>query len=80
VIICGHRQWLGRWLGLLLFVACLVPLYSTTAGRLLSKTSARGLSATYGYDNAGRSTTTDYSDTTPDVTTAFNRLGQYERV
>ena len=52
----------------------------TPAGRLATRTWARTvgnapLNTAYGY-SAGQLTTTDYSDTTPDVTVTHNRLGQ----
>jgi RHS repeat-associated protein len=53
------------------------PSYSYTAGgRLETRTWERGITTTYGYDNAGDLETIDYSDGTPDVTYGRNRLGQ----
>jgi RHS repeat-associated protein len=49
---------------------------STDAGRLLTRNTGRGITRTYVYDQGGRSTGVNYSDTTPDVTYTLNRLGQ----
>ncbi len=52
------------------------PSYTyTPAGRLASRTWARGVTATYGYDNAGSLTNVAYSDSTPGVTNTYDRLG-----
>lgn len=48
----------------------------TAGGRLQTRTWQRGVSTTYGYDNAGELLTVNYSDATPDVTYTRNRLGQ----
>ena len=54
--------------------------------RLLTRTWARtvdsaALVTTYGYDqNTGELLTVDYSDSTPDVTYTYNRLGQQKTV
>jgi YD repeat-containing protein len=48
----------------------------TPAGRLLTRTWARGLTTTYGYDNAGLLATVAYSDSTPGVTCTYDRLGR----
>ncbi|MES2996358.1 MAG: RHS repeat-associated core domain-containing protein [Verrucomicrobiota bacterium] len=58
------------------------PSYTyTPGGKLLTRTWARTvggnpLVTTYGYNSAGELTTTDYSDSTPDVTVAFDKLGR----
>lgn len=53
------------------------PDYAYTGdGRLQIRTWARGVTTTYGYDNANRLVSTDYSDTTPDVTITYDRLGR----
>jgi RHS repeat-associated protein len=46
------------------------------SGRLLSRTWARGIITTYGYNAAGDPTGVDYSDATPDVTIAYDRAGR----
>jgi RHS repeat-associated protein len=51
----------------------------TPDGKLLTRTWARGVVTTYGYDSANRLVTTTYSndsDLTPDVTLAYDRLGR----
>lgn len=48
----------------------------TDAGRPLTRASGRGITRTNLYDNGGRQTGIDYSDSTPDVTYTLNRLGQ----
>ena len=48
----------------------------TPDGKLLTRTWARGVVTTYGYDTANRLVTTDYSDTTPDVSISYDRLGR----
>lgn len=53
------------------------PTYEYTgAGRLASRTWVRGVSTTYGYDNAGSLTNIVYSDETPGVTNSYDRLGR----
>ena len=52
----------------------------TDAGRLQTRTWSRGISTTYGYNNAGQLATTDYSDATPDITYSYYRHGQIEAV
>ncbi len=53
------------------------PSYSyTDAGRLATRTWARGISTSYSYDNNGLIKTIDYSDATPDVTFAYDRAGR----
>lgn len=48
------------------------------SGRLLTRTWARtpALTTTYGYNAAGDLQTTDYSDSTPDVTMSYDRAGR----
>jgi len=46
------------------------------SGRLLTRTWARGVTTTYGYNAAGDLSGVDYSDDTPDVTIAYDRLGR----
>jgi len=48
----------------------------TAAGRLATRTWARGGSTTYSYDNGGRMISTNYSDSTPDVTMAYDAMGR----
>jgi RHS repeat-associated protein len=48
----------------------------TLAGRLATRTWARGIVTTYGYDSMGDLRTVDYSDATPDVAFTFDRLGR----
>ena len=53
------------------------PLYSYTPdGKLATRTWARGSVASYAYDASGRLTGIDYSDTTPDVSFTYDRLGR----
>ena len=53
------------------------PSYTyTSAGRLATRTWARGVTATYSYDNAGQLSGIDYSDSTPDVTFTYDRQGR----
>lgn len=47
----------------------------TNSGRLVKRTWARGVSAEYGYNNAGDLSVVNYSDTTPDVAFTYNRRG-----
>lgn len=50
-------------------------------GQVWVRTWAREVTTTYGYDsNTGELTGQDYSDSTPDVTFAYNRLGQLDSV
>jgi RHS repeat-associated protein len=46
------------------------------SGRLLTRTWARGVSTTYGYNNAGQLASVNYSDDTPDVAMKFDRRGR----
>ncbi len=48
----------------------------TDAGRLLTRSTGRGVTRTYDHDQAGRLIGINYSDTTPAVTYTLNRLGQ----
>jgi YD repeat-containing protein len=48
----------------------------TAAGRLQTRLWARGTTTTYGYDNAGSPLTVGYSDVTPGLTNAYDRLGR----
>jgi len=50
------------------------------SGRLQTRSWARGISTSYGYNNAGELQTVDYADSTPDVTYAYNRLGRPQSV
>lgn len=53
------------------------PRYTyTAAGRLHTRTWARGIVTTYGYSAGGELTSIDYSDATPDVTMVLDRLGR----
>lgn len=62
------------------------PVYTyTDAGRLETRTWARTVSSaalvtTYAYNNAGDLTSTDYSDTTPDVAITYKRFGAQHTV
>ena len=46
------------------------------SGRLQTRTWARGVTTTYDYTTSGELATIDYSDTTPDVTFTFDRMGR----
>lgn len=46
------------------------------SGRLLTRTWARGIVCTYGYNTAGDLAGTTYSDSTPAVTLAYDRSGR----
>jgi len=48
------------------------------AGRIQTRTWARGVVTTYGYNNAGDLASVTYSDGTTPVTLAWNRVGQKE--
>jgi RHS repeat-associated protein len=48
----------------------------TAAGRLHTRAWVRGVTTTYGYDNAGGLSTVSYSDSTPGVTYTNDRLGR----
>lgn len=52
----------------------------TAAGRLETRTWARGISTTYDYNYAGQLATTDYSDDTPDIAYSYYRHGQIKEV
>jgi len=57
------------------------PVYTNTpSGRLLSRTWARGITTSYGYDNAGVMTGVDYSDATPDASYTYDRRGRLTQV
>jgi YD repeat-containing protein len=45
----------------------------TPGGRLLTRTWARGIATTYGYDNAGALATVAYSDGTPTISHTYTR-------
>ena len=47
----------------------------TNSGRLVKRTWARGVSAEYGYNNAGDLSVVNYSDSTPDIAYTYNRRG-----
>lgn len=51
----------------------------TAAGRLQTRVWARGITTTYGYTH-GLMTSTDYSDSTPDVTLIYDSLGRQSTV
>ena len=52
------------------------PFYSYTPdGRLATRTWARGVVTTYAYDSSGALTNTVYSDGTPTVSMAYDRVG-----
>ena len=48
----------------------------TVAGKLASRTWARGIVTTYSYDIFGQLLSVNYDDETPDIDFAYNRLGQ----
>lgn len=48
----------------------------TPDGKLATRTWARGSVASYVYDASGQLTGIDYSDTTPDITYTYDRLGR----
>ena len=48
----------------------------TPAGRLQTRSWARGVTTTNGYNWSGALATVSYSDSTPGVTTAYDRLGR----
>lgn len=53
------------------------PAYTyTAAGRLASRTWARGITTSYAYNWAGELMRVDYSDSTPDVGYGYDRLGR----
>lgn len=52
----------------------------TPTGKLASRTWARGIVTNYGYDIFGQLQSVDYNDDTPDITYAYNRLGQLQTV
>ena len=57
------------------------PSYTyTAAGRLLTRTWARGVTTTYGYDAAGDLNSVSYSDSTPGMTNTFDRQGRESTV
>jgi RHS repeat-associated protein len=57
------------------------PLYTyTPAGRMQTRTWARGVTTTYSYDNAGALSTMGYSDSTPGVSYAYDRLGRQSSI
>ncbi len=57
------------------------PIYTyDTEGRLSTRTWARGVEASYYYNNAGELRVIDYSDTTPDVTVTRNNKGRISTV
>lgn len=52
----------------------------TPAGRLQTRTWARGIVTTYGYDAGGSLTNISYSDSTPAVAYAFDRMGRQSTI
>ncbi|MES2982261.1 MAG: RHS repeat-associated core domain-containing protein [Verrucomicrobiota bacterium] len=48
----------------------------TDTGRLHTRKWERGVTTTYSYDNGGRMVSTNYSDSTPDITMAYDALGR----
>lgn len=57
------------------------PSYAyTPAGRLYTRTWARGVTTTYAYDNAGGLYTVTYSDSTPGVTYSYDRRGRQSTI
>ena len=49
-------------------------------GQLLTRQWARGVTTTYGYDNAAQQNSIDYSDTTPDISMTYDRMGRIKNV
>ena len=57
------------------------PAYTyTAAGRLATRAWVRGVTTTYGYDNAGGLASVTYSDGTAGVTNAYDNLGHLTSV
>ncbi|HEX3799312.1 MAG TPA: RHS repeat-associated core domain-containing protein [Verrucomicrobiae bacterium] len=57
------------------------PSYAyTSAGRLYTRTWARGITTTYAYDHAGGLTGVSYSDSTPGVIYAYDRRGRQSQI
>ena len=53
------------------------PSYSYTPdGKLVTRTWARGIVTSYGYDNVGQLSSINYSDATPDMAYGYDRLGR----
>jgi YD repeat-containing protein len=48
----------------------------TSDGKLATRTWARGVVTTYSYTNTGEMIGIDYSDSTPDITFSYDRLGR----
>ena len=48
----------------------------TAAGRLASRVWARGVTTAYSYDALGQLAGIGYSDSTPEVTLAYDRMGR----
>jgi RHS repeat-associated protein len=48
----------------------------SAAGRLISRSWARGTTITYAYDNSGSTATVSYSDSTSGITNGYDRLGR----
>lgn len=73
----GYRGWLTNKT----YQGSAGPSYTyTAAGRLATRLWARGITTTYTYNNAGELWTTTYSDSTPSVTTTYDRLGRVQNV
>ena len=57
------------------------PVYTyTAAGRLATRTWARGVTTIYSYNNSGDLSGVDYSDSTPDVAYGYDRVGRQTTV
>src|SRR6185312_9939750 len=57
------------------------PTYTYTPdGKLASRVLARGITATYSYDNGGGLTNVSYSDSTPGITYTIDRLGRQNAI
>jgi RHS repeat-associated protein len=52
----------------------------TPAGRVLTRTWARGVVTTSAYDTAGRLQQTSYSDGTPSINLGYNRMGRVSSI
>ena len=56
-------------------------LYTYNAdGQIKTRKWHRGITTSYSYDNGGRQTKIDYSDTTPDVTFSYDKFGRVATV
>ena len=76
----NYNQYRG-WLENKRYPDNLGPSYTyKPSGRLYTRNWARGVTTTYDYTAAGELTSIDYSDSTPDVTFTFDRMGRQATV